>query len=178
MRRRIKSSLSLFHFKKAQTTPTISFSVILIVFFFIIAISAVVSSLFFNSINDMIQLDDDFNNETKTTMQEYSVSMPLWIDNAFLLAVGLFFILGIVSAYFADSNPVFLIVDLLLLGVVLFLGMVFSNAYDDTITTDDYVSFANDYPKAHFILDNLLLVATIIIGSVFTTIYFKNRLLT
>lgn len=172
-------SLSLFRFKKkGQTTPTLSFSVVLIVFFFILALSAVVSSLFFNSINDMMQLDQDFNNETKTAMQDYSVTMPLWIDNAFLLAVGLFFILGLVSAYYADSNPVFLIIDLLLLGVVLFLGMVFSNAYDDTINTDDYVSFSSDYPKAHFILDNLLLVAIIIVGGVFTVIYFKNRLLT
>lgn len=164
--------------KKAQTTPTISIGIVLIAFLLIGAIGAIVSNLFFNSVNDAFQLEEGFNNETKEQLAEYSVTMPLWIDNAFLLAVGLFFILGLVGAYYADNNPYFLIIDLLLLAVVFFLAMIFSNAYDSMVTSDAYTSFQADYPKTDWILDNLLIVGIIILGSVFAVVYFKNRLLT
>lgn len=59
-----------------------------------------------------------------------------------LLLIGLI-LMVIVSAMFLDSHPIFFFVSLIILAVVIFLGLIFSNVYHQ-ITDDEAFESTND----------------------------------
>jgi len=134
------------------------------VMFLAFAVIIVLSFKFLSEINTEIQSDTDFNPEAQANLQQTTSQFPLYMDNAFLITVVLFWVFIIISSFFIDTYPVFFIVSFLFLIFVFVVGMYLGNTYEDVMSDGELTTFADSFPKMAWIMSHLLLVL-IVIGS-------------
>jgi uncharacterized membrane protein len=163
--------------KGQETTPLLlaGISILLALLFF--SIVSIFVNNFIQEFNADIQASD-LSTEAKLTVADMEERFPQWMDNAFLILFGLFYVLGLVASYYADSNAWFLIIDVILIVLLFVASMYFSNLYDSFITEDGFTSFSIDFPVTDWVMSHLLLVIIVMLLSFFVVIYYKNRLLT
>ena len=87
-----------------------------------------------------------------------------------LLLIGLI-LMCIVSASFMGSHPVFFFVTLVLLVVMVLLGVVFSNVYQQITTDENFGDTADHFNITHVFMKYLPIIAFIVIVVVFIVIY-------
>lgn len=80
-------------------------------------------------------------------------------------------------AFLVDTQPVFFIISIVLLVIVLFIGMLFSNVYEEVITDTNLASAASNFNYATWAFSNIHIIALIIGASIALSLYAKNRLL-
>ena len=143
----------------------------------VLAIFGVISLLtfnFFTDINNDIQASSDMNTEAKASVNDLHSRFASTFDGAFIVIFTLLWILGIVAAYMSDNNPLFLILIVVALIFLLIIAGFMSNVWDD-ISSDEDINYTESFPFTNFILDNFLITAGAIIGSIVTTMYMKAR---
>lgn len=154
-------------YKKGQAMYELIFVIVILLVF---ALMGVIAYQVFTDINTDVQADDSVNAEAKQTLSEVHQKFPSTIDNAFITVLALFTIVGMVAAYFADSNPIWLIVIIFLMICIFILAGIFSNTWEE-VTGDSTITFETSFPITNWILDNLVIVAivitTLIGGSMF-----------
>lgn len=130
---------------------------IVIIFIAIFAIVTVFGLSVYDDINDMMQLEN-ISQVAKDSSQNVRVQYPSFFDNAFMLAVILFWVMLLVSSFLIDANPVFFIITIILLMFTFMIGMTISNTYQDIMSDTNFVSFSQEFPKMSWVMDNFLLV--------------------
>ena len=159
--------------KKANTVvDTITFIVIL----FVLVIATFMGKYIFTSLNDDIQADPDFNNQTQTMMQEQHDRYSGFFDAIFLLVFLLMWGLVLVASFNIDSHPIFFVFSIILLIFVFMVAGYLSNAYDDFSTDPDIASVTATFPMTDWILSHFIIVAVVIGFSVLLVLFGKNRL--
>lgn len=90
-----------------------------------------------------------------------------------LLLIGLIAMV-FVSASFMGSHPVFFFISIILLVVMVLLGVVFSNTYQQITTDTNFGSTADTFNITHVFMKYLPVIAFIIVAIVFIIIYSQS----
>jgi len=145
----------------------------------VLVVFGIISVLAYITMNDLttdIVADPDISDATKDNLSSLNSRMPSTLDGAFALALGLLWLLVIVSSFLIDAHPAFFIVSIILLIALLFAASLISNAYEEFETDAEYSSAASEFPMTSYIMKNFLIVILIIGGSVALVLFGKNRL--
>lgn len=147
--------------------------IFVIVILIIFAIVGVIAYQAFTDLNTDIQADSSVNTQAKQTLNEVHQKFPSTIDNGFITILILFTIVGMVAAYFADSNPIWLIVVIFLMICVFILAGIFSNTWEE-VTNDATITFESSFPITNWVLDNLVIVAIVITSLIGGSMFIKG----
>lgn len=145
---------------------------------FVSATAFILMSVVQSNISDELLADEDFNSSTEaaTALRTFDSNYASTMDNTFLVVFVLFWVFVIVSSLFIDTNPVFLIISIILLVIVLLSMGVMSNAYESFIDDDDIFTYASEFPKTNYIMEHLVMFTVFIALSGIIAIYGKNTL--
>lgn len=160
-----------FKNKKGQFAQIIVAVVLLALFLF----GAVFVYQASDMINSEIQNDAEFSNEAKTQLNDLNTTYPSLFDG-----IGMFVFVGLwifclVSAYYSDSNPLWLIVALFIIASLGVVGMILNNVWGEIETDATMVSYAASFPMMSFLLSKYLLVVIFMgFSSVMVALY-KNQ---
>lgn len=173
MRRNTKKiSNSTSKHRKAQTTMDLIFVLIFLVGF---AIASIFGYKVFTDINTDIQSDTSMHNLTKTTVGNLHARYPATLDGLFAVALVLFWIFTLVSAFLIDTHPVFFIVSFVLLLFTFVAMTLVSNAYQEVMSDADISGSADSFPITNFFITHLLETAIIMGFSIMIALYGKLR---
>lgn len=131
---------------------------IVVIFIAIFATATVFGLKVYDEMDDMIQADADMSTEAKASSQNVRSEFPVFFDNAFMLAIILFWVMLLISSFLIDANPVFFIVTIILLVFTFLVGMMISNSYQDIVDDTDISSIAAEMPKTEWVMENMLLI--------------------
>ena len=138
--------------------------VIGLVFFLVLVVAFGVSNTVLSEVNDLVQNDDSFVNESKTVMQSVTEKNGTVLDNAFAFLYAGLVVGAFLSGFATDRTPVFLLLTIVLLFATGYVGGKISNFYDEFDRDAQELALAGTFPKAHFIMSYLPLF---IVGLVF-----------
>ena len=150
-------------------------TIIIIVFFLLLSIISVVTLVMLDEVNTDIQADTDLSNSSKNITGTITTNFPSMFDNAFITALGLLWLFSLVAGYYSRSTKVFLIIMIILILVLLGVGMLMSNVYDEFTSDTDLASAVNSFPMTDFVMDNFFIVIAVIGFSIIMSVYFGGR---
>lgn len=146
------------------------------IFYWIIVliIIGIVGLMLFTDLNDDFQADPDNAQVAKDIVQDaYDEYPSMWDDIIITVFIGLW-IFALMSAYFIDTSPIFLVVSILLLIILLIFVVYLSNGAYDIFTDPDFEPFYEQFPKTNFIFENLLVVIILVGASIMLTLYARK----
>lgn len=112
-----------------------------------------------NEINGMVQEDGDFSAKAQSVTQTLTDNNNTAWDNGFALLVGGALIGLFIAGFTLENNPLILGVVFLLLILGAYAGMQIVNIYEEVnADTVDTLNFQVEFPKAHVIMSNLVVV--------------------
>ena len=94
--------------------------IFIIIFIFGFALSTIIGYKFFLDINEDLQDQDTFNNQSKEILNDLEGKYPSLFDGAFLVILIFLWIAGIVASFMVDTNPIFLVATVVMMVFVLF----------------------------------------------------------
>lgn len=117
-----------------------------------------------HEVNTLVQSDDDFNNVSKSVSQDFTDRNNLALDNGFALLIGGVMIGLFLAGRTLSNNPLVLGMVFILLFFTVYAGMHIVNIYEElSDDTSEDLNFSVEFPKAHAIMSNLVIV---IIGGI------------
>lgn len=140
-------------------------AIIGIVILFAIGIVYALTFMAQKTINDEIQLDDTLSNESKVTMQNTTNAYPSTFDSAFGLLAIIIWIIVLALAYKGASNPLFVVVAILVISALGFVGMILGNAWSEIDADNDLNVYTSEFPITSFLLGNFLTYVLILLFS-------------
>lgn len=155
----------------AVTDIAITF-VILVTF----SIFVVTTATFSDDLRGDFNSTADFSAESKSLINNNVDQFPSLFDNLVFLAYVLLMVGLVISVFLVDTQPIFLILTIVLIFFSIVALMILSNVYDDLMTDSDLSAFAGRFPKTQWLMTHLVEIA---IGAAFMTIislYAKQRL--
>jgi len=137
---------------------------IVILMLFVAVVVLFVSSFIFSEFKDVVSTEPAFNNtQVQSTLEDTQTAL-FNIDNTiFFLFIG-FVIFLIISSYLIRTNPIFMVVMVILLFIITMFAMIISNTYQGLIEGGGaFGTFSlTNYPKTNFIFTNLPLLFFIV----------------
>ena len=128
-----------------------------------------------SDLNTAIQGESDIATEAKSEISSLEGRMDDTLDDAFVLAFGLLWLFVVISAFMIDSHPAFFIVSLVLFVAVFIVGGYLTEAFSELTADDTLSAQVDNYPKATFIMNNLLYVVLGVGASIAIALFAKNR---
>lgn len=150
--------------------------IIVLIVLFVFVVVAFVAVFVSQGINDELQADDDWNNESKEMLSELNTGFPTWMDNAYMFILIGFWIILLVSSFMVDSHPVFFIVTVILVIFILIAGMMISNALEEVTSDPDFSSVKEQFPKMNWINDHWLIIMIAIAFTALLALYGKGAM--
>lgn len=169
---RKRKSLRLFSHKKGNVFVD---TAVLVVVLFIFAVVGLFSKYAFDEVKDDIDSTMNLSNTTQEFIDDYHGRFPAWMDGAVLFIVVMLWFMVIVASFFIDSHPLFFAISILVLAVVIFVGMSFSNVWDELASQPETSSIAADLPITNFVMSNLGLHTLIVGITIAFVLYAKIR---
>jgi len=150
---------------------TLTIVIVLIIFIFILM------TLYplFSDINVDVQNDPDLPNATKEMVQTQFTNFPLTFDNLFLFMLALFWMLVLIASFMIDAHPIFFIVAVILIAVLVIVGAVISNTYEELELDADFDNFGDAFPTIHFFMEHIVAFILAIAFSVSFVLYAKLK---
>ena len=148
----------------------------IIVGLFIIALGVLIFYKIYDDMNSFIQDDPDLSAEAKAASGGGFANYPTYMDNAFVLLLGLLWVSLIVTSFLLDTHPVFFIITVILLVFVFIVAMVLANTYQDVASENDFLDASIQFPKTMWVFENFLLVIICMAMSSILALYAKARL--
>ena len=142
---------------------------------FVLAIILIAGNNINTEITDELKVDPDMSNRSVTMLTEQQAAYPTWGDNVFIMVLMLFWGFLLVTSFFINTNPMYFFISIVLLVAVLIVGSIISNTYTDIADDETMSTFADDFPKTNWVMENLLLVLMVIGMSTGIALYAKGR---
>jgi len=145
-----------------------------------LAVFGIVSYVGFVVVQDLnvdIQADPSLGENTKNLSQKTADTFAPFSDGVFALILGLFWLGGLVAAYFSDNNPFFYVVFVLITVFLMTAGGIISNTWDELTSDSGFDGVANSFPVTNYVMNNYLMVFGVVLVSTFLTVFMKNRIL-
>jgi len=133
----------------------------------------------FNALDDVntdIQSDPDISSDGKEIIDDYHTNYPTWLDNAFLFIFTGLWIVSLISSFYIDTQPAFLVFSILLLIIVLVISAYLSNGYQELMEDSTFEDTITLFPITDFVLSHIV---EFFIGIIFTNLivfFAKTRL--
>lgn len=144
-------------------------SIYLIAVLFAIALFIVILFYAFTQVRE--PMDDVItDNIGESTFNVTSMSNKVESGVGLFDALFPFLVLGllittIITAFYTESSPLFFFICLILLAVVILLGVIFSNTYQQIMTTSEFNTVASDdFSVTTTFLQNLPIIAGIVVA--------------
>ena len=164
--------VSTFKNKKGQSMGY--FEIILVVaILFIVAVVWLVFDNFSSEINQYV-LQEDFltNEEAINVVEDIEERRSDTFDSMFILFVLGMFFLGGISAWYAGSNPIFMVITILFMIMVLVIPAFLGDAWFEV--TEEFDS--SNLSFMSWVMNNHLLFSTVFVFFTLGVMYFKSRL--
>lgn len=158
---------------KKGNTVTDSAMILALIFSIVLTVIILYGSVI-KPLNDDIQGDEDFSTQAKAISGRSSTSWPAYWDAAVMILLVFLWAAALVTSQFIDSSPVFFVFALMGIIVVLIVAFSINDAYEDTITDGDYNGLETDFPKIHFLMQNIVFVIMLIAFSIAAALYGKG----
>ena len=94
------------------------------------------------------------------TLEQTSDSTIIYNGLFPLIIIGLFSF-TLISAFYLNSHPIFFFIGLILLGVALIFGAIFSNVYHQIAENDQFADTTDDFPIIDLFMKNIPLFVLI-----------------
>ena len=136
--------------------------ILLIVIVFALLLVYVFTSQAFSGINDSFQADQSLTNESKAQLQSSVDAYPSTFDGIVVFVLVGLWILCLIFAYNAGSNPVLGVFAFLIIAALAVVGAILSNAWEDISEDSAMSSFASDFPMSSYILNHYVVVVLVV----------------
>lgn len=144
---------------------------VLFVFGMIIQFTHIIQS----DMNDSVQEDEDIPTVVKDLSQtSLESNVNMW-DNAFVFVFVMLWIAIIISSFYVDSHPIFLIISILLMIFVIIYGAYMANTYDDFASDEDVIDFSASFPSMNYIFNHLVEFIIAIFITTALALFGKNQ---
>ncbi len=151
--------------------------IIFIVMLFAVAVSFYVGFILWDNIkpqlieNEVISGADSFNVTEELDSVEAGINI---LDAGFLIFfIGFYFVL-LISVFYLDTHPGFLIFAIILFGVIIFVGMTLSDVFMTAAGSDELVSAQSTFPLTYHIMQYLP-IYLVAMGFVFFLVLYASR---
>jgi hypothetical protein len=162
-------------FKNRKGQSFIPIIVIIIIVLVVFALVNIVVGQAFTEINTALMEDDSLSNTSKAVTNNFHNQYGNIVDGSFLMVLVLLFVLGMLAAYASASNPVFILIAIVLMIIIVVLGLLLSNIYEDVVRDDDFGDVAVMYPATDWTLTHFGTVALVMVASMVLTMFISNR---
>lgn len=149
---------------------------IILVILFVTAIALPFIYFALSSVNDDIQADVGFTNESKTSLQETTDAFASTFDGIFLLFLIGGWIFLLISTFFVDTHPIFFVLSIIIMIFIVVVTVILSNAYTDTMNDADIAAYEAEFPIMSWCMNNLVLIILAIGFTTIIALYSKNQL--
>lgn len=149
-------------------------AIIGIVILFALGIVYALTFMAQKTINDEIQLDDTLSNESKVTMQNTTTAYPSTFDSAIGFVSVIIWIIILGLAYKGASNPLFVVVAILVISALGFVGIILGNVWSELDADNDLNTYTSEFPITSFLLGNFLTYVLILLFSGVMVYMFAN----
>jgi F0F1-type ATP synthase assembly protein I len=148
--------------------------IFVVVILFIVGAVWLVFDNFGSEINDFLLEDDDFltHNDSRAVVEDMEERRSNTFDSMFILVVLGMFFLGGISAWYAGSNPIFMVITFLFIVMVLAVPIFLGDAWVDL--TEDFDSSHMSFMT--WVMNNYLLFSLVFVFVTLGIMYFKSRL--
>lgn len=96
-----------------------------------------------------------------------------WLDGAFLLFFGALWVGSLVVGYYSDNGKIWMILGIFIMLFVLWGAGHVAN-YWEVVSEKDFVANSMTFPGIYFVLDNLLWVILVMMGSGYVMMAIKG----
>lgn len=148
-------------------------TIIVIVLLLGMGLVGLIAHNIFGQLNDAIQEDTTLQNKTKEDVDSLYNRNDNFLDGIMLLLFILLWAMVILSSFLIDSHPAFFIFTIILVGILLFIGAILANTWEEIASTSEFGATATDLPITNFILSNLGIHA-LVIGFIVSIILFAK----
>lgn len=149
-------------------------ALILAMIFSVVLVVIILQRSVLDPLNTDIQADSDFSAQAKQISQDSTTRYSSFWDSAIPLLLAFLWAAGIISSQFIDTKPVFFIFSVIGIIVVLMVAMSIEQSYEDTISDSEYSGVELQFPKVHFIMENIVIVIMVIMFSIAVGLYAKG----
>lgn len=148
--------------------------ILVVVILFIVGATWLVFDNIGSEINTFLLEDDDFltHNESRTVIEDMEERRSATFDSMYILFVLGMFFLGGISAWYAGSNPIFMVITILFMIIVLIIPVFLGDAWIDL--TEDLDT--SNLKFLTWVMNNHLLFSTVFVFFTLGIMYFKSRL--
>jgi len=148
-----------------------------IVTLFVLIIAIVYGKMIFTDINADVQADDSLNATFKASVDTLHTNYSGFFDKMFLFVLIIMIILVLVASFMVDAHPAFFIVSVILMFILIFIGALFSNMYEELPEGDnELTTAAATFPIMNFVMAHILQFIVGVAILVLITLYAKTRL--
>lgn len=163
------------HYVNGKRANVFFDTLIVIVVLFIFSMVIIYGYSFLKEFNIDVQADSDVSAAMKNSLNDATTKYPLWTDSAFLTVFILLWFVVIIASFLIDSHPVFFIIAIILLFLLLFIGLVLSNTFQEITGDIELSSFSASYPYTNFIMSHFVEFIIAIGISIALVLYGKSR---
>lgn len=172
-RKRVVALNLSFSSRKGQVSLGFFEIILVVVILFVVGVAWVVTNSFGGEIMQELLDDPNFltTNESRDSVETIESRAPSFFSGAFaLLFVGFLFV-GFISAWYAPSNPIFLVVVFLLIIMVLIIPLFLGDAW--TEISDEFDGSETGF--LDWVLSNYLLVSVVFTMSVLGVMFARYK---
>ncbi len=169
--------MRLFKSKKGDAVSD-SLTILIVVFVF----SFIILLTYKGFMDAAPDITDMLNDSSNPTMNESLASInvvvndfPSIFDGALLIILVGLWIFALLSAYFIDSHPIFMILSVILLVFVLIASAIVGNVGEELVNDTEFNSIRGSFPITTFVLSHMLILILVIAFSIVMVLYGKNR---
>jgi len=149
----------------------------LIVAVFMIGLMFFIGGTVWSEFKENIAQNEDIMDAENVNMTEQLETMdtPIEIlDPLFALFFFGFFMALLVSVFYLDTHPGFMVFGILMFIVILFIGMVMSDVFATAASTPEFSDGMNIYPITYHIVSNLP-IYLLVMGLIFFILLYSTR---
>jgi len=111
--------------------------------------------------------------DAKTNIDNYYDKIPVFFDGLFLVGFVGMFLVVMVSAYYVDVSPFFLVFALIMMGTFIYIAGILANIYFEVASDEAYTTFANNLVVTSYVMQHLVPICTAMATLVFIVLYLK-----
>lgn len=147
----------------------------ILIIMIVLSIGAVIGYSQLDVLNDDIQNQTTFSNESKEVSQNLTDKYVPLMDNLYLMAFIMLIIAVVISVFLIDSHPIFFVISFILLIAVFVVAVLVANVYEEFMTDVSFASYANLFTYMHWVNSNLVELMIAVGFLIMGAMYFKFK---